>query len=144
MFAIKWTNVKNNRSGQLDLDGRNPFETAQTAEEWFLAQNHFGKHERWTDILACSEEEIESKLDERTISLGDDISRTEILLPAEYTYEIVDLANDYDYQLQECYEKRKLEYGSIEDQLDEIYHNLTIWRARIKKIKEKHPKPVKE
>lgn len=38
--------------------------------------------------------------------------------------------------------KRKAEYPKIEEQLDMIYHQgLTMWRAKIKQIKEKYPKP---
>ena len=35
---------------------------------------------------------------------------------------------------------RKKVYGSWEDQLDEIYHNIDAWKARIKKIKDDNPK----
>jgi hypothetical protein len=38
-------------------------------------------------------------------------------------------------------QKRKAEYPSIEDQLDDIYHNgISGWSATIKKTKDKHPK----
>ena len=41
--------------------------------------------------------------------------------------------------------KRQAEYPSIPDQLDTIYHHgLDVWKAEIKKIKDKHPKPTKE
>jgi len=44
-------------------------------------------------------------------------------------------ANDYK-------EKRASEYPSIEDQLDEIYHNgIDAWKATIKATKDKYPKP---
>jgi len=37
---------------------------------------------------------------------------------------------------------RKEEYPSIEDQLDDIYHNgIDGWKATIKATKDKHPKP---
>ena len=37
--------------------------------------------------------------------------------------------------------KRRAEYPSIEDQLDEIYHNgLESWKAKIKETKDKYPK----
>ena len=37
--------------------------------------------------------------------------------------------------------KRKEEYKSVEEQLDEIYHNgIDSWKLRIKSIKDKHPK----
>ena len=47
-----------------------------------------------------------------------------------------DLEND-SYKSQ-----RKAEYPSIEDQLDEIYHNgIDAWKATIKVTKDKYPKP---
>ena len=47
-----------------------------------------------------------------------------------------DLEND-SYKSQ-----RKAEYPSIEDQLDDIYHNgIDAWKATIKTIKAKYPKP---
>ena len=47
-----------------------------------------------------------------------------------------DLEND-SYKSQ-----RKAEYPSIEDQLDDIYHNgIDAWKATIKTIKYKYPKP---
>jgi len=47
-----------------------------------------------------------------------------------------DLEND-SYKSQ-----RKAEYPSIEDQLDDIYHNgVAGWKTTIKAIKDKYPKP---
>ena len=47
-----------------------------------------------------------------------------------------DLEND-SYKSQ-----RKAEYPSIEDQLDNIYHNgVAAWKTTIKTIKDKYPKP---
>ena len=38
--------------------------------------------------------------------------------------------------------KRRAEYPSIEDQLDDIYHNgVAVWKTTIKAIKDKYPKP---
>ena len=38
--------------------------------------------------------------------------------------------------------QRRAEYPSIEDQLDDIYHNgVAAWKATIKTIKDKYPKP---
>ena len=37
--------------------------------------------------------------------------------------------------------KRQAEYPSIEDQLDDIYHNgIDAWKATIKAVKDKYPK----
>jgi len=35
---------------------------------------------------------------------------------------------------------RRTSYGSWNEQLDEIYHNIDNWKARIKKIKDDNPK----
>ena len=35
---------------------------------------------------------------------------------------------------------RRNAYGNIHDQLDEIYHDIDAWKARIKKIKDDNPK----
>jgi hypothetical protein len=47
-----------------------------------------------------------------------------------------------DYQPTEVVlENRRKEYPSIEDQLDEIYHNgINAWKATIKVTKDKYPK----
>ncbi len=37
-------------------------------------------------------------------------------------------------------ETRRIAYGSIGDQLDEIYKDIDAWKARIKKIKDDNPK----
>lgn len=49
-----------------------------------------------------------------------------------------------DYKAANLYkEQRSKEYPSIEEQLDMLYHgSLISWRAEIKKIKDKYPKPV--
>ena len=42
----------------------------------------------------------------------------------------------------EYVEKRLTEYPSIEEQLDTLYHGgLTEWKATIKAVKDKYPKP---
>ena len=43
--------------------------------------------------------------------------------------------------LEDVYENRREEYGTIVSQLDEIYHSgLDSWKARISSIKAKYPK----
>tara|TARA_R100001463_G_scaffold42930_2_gene89794 strand:+ start:2100 stop:2363 length:264 start_codon:yes stop_codon:yes gene_type:complete len=37
--------------------------------------------------------------------------------------------------------KREVEYPSIADQLDMIYHDIDNWKATIKTTKDKYPKP---
>ena len=46
-----------------------------------------------------------------------------------------------DYDAKEYQRKRVLEYPSIADQLDDIYHNgIDAWKATIKTTKDKYPK----
>ena len=48
--------------------------------------------------------------------------------------DAIDVANEYKMQ-------RENEYPSIQDQLDDIYHNgIDGWKATIKAIKDKYPK----
>ena len=43
--------------------------------------------------------------------------------------------------LEDIYENRRNEYGSIVSQLDEIYHNgIDAWKLRIASVKNKYPK----
>ena len=43
--------------------------------------------------------------------------------------------------LENVYENRRKEYGTVIDQLDEIYHEgLDSWKARLANIKAKYPK----
>lgn len=46
-----------------------------------------------------------------------------------------------DYESKEYQRKRKIEYPSIAEQLDDIYHNgIDSWKANIQIIKDKYPK----
>ena len=46
-----------------------------------------------------------------------------------------------DYDSKEYQRKRKAEYPSIEDQLDDLYHNgISGWSETIKSTKDKYPK----
>ena len=59
---------------------------------------------------------------------------------AELEAEVVRLQADYDSK--EYQRKRKAEYPSVVDQLDDIYHNgIDGWKATIKATKDKYPKP---
>ena len=47
-----------------------------------------------------------------------------------------------EYERVKYQRDRKAEYPSIEDQLDNIYHNgIDAWKATIKTTKDKYPKP---
>ena len=59
---------------------------------------------------------------------------------SDITAEQTKLQTEYDNN---AYQRnRAVEYPSIADQLDEIYHNgIDSWKAEIKKVKDKYPKP---
>lgn len=82
-------------------------------------------------------------LNEAQIWISDQINTRSFGSNEECLSEIVDLSNDYDFLLEQCYNNRIKEYGSIQDQLDEIYHDIDAWRSRIGGVKTKHPKPVR-
>tara|TARA_R100000329_G_scaffold150092_2_gene142109 strand:+ start:224 stop:523 length:300 start_codon:yes stop_codon:yes gene_type:complete len=47
-----------------------------------------------------------------------------------------------DYTAAAYQRNRKVEYPELAEQLDQIYHNgIDSWKAEIKKIKDKYPKP---
>ena len=48
----------------------------------------------------------------------------------------------WDLEYDSYKSKRRAEYPSIQDQLDDIYHNgVASWKTTIKAIKDKYPKP---
>lgn len=58
---------------------------------------------------------------------------------SEINAEVIRLKSAYDAK--EYQRKRQLEYPSIADQLDDIYHNgIDAWKATIKATKDKYPK----
>ncbi|MBO58382.1 MAG: hypothetical protein CMA77_05240 [Euryarchaeota archaeon] len=76
---------------------------------------------------------LEDKIIWRDTNTGDPPTRAEI------DAELKRLQDEYDAQ--EYQRSRALEYPSIPDQLDEIYHNgIDSWKAVIKKTKDKYPK----
>jgi len=59
----------------------------------------------------------------------------------ELNDKIAELQADYDAK--QYQRDRAVEYPSIEDQLDEIFHKgLTEWKKTIQTVKDKHPKPT--
>ena len=69
-------------------------------------------------------------INEKLIQLDESLVQEKIIeLQAEHD------ANEYQRQ-------RAVEYPSWQDQLDKIYHEgLDVWKAEIKAIKDKYPKP---
>jgi hypothetical protein len=69
--------------------------------------------------------------------------------PLPYTEEVYGLMDDprTDEEKKQVYkDKRRLDYPTVTDQLDMIYHDAmdgtTTWKDAITAIKAKHPKPI--
>ena len=61
---------------------------------------------------------------------------------ADCTNGLAALQAEWDLENNSYKSQRRAEYPSIEDQLDNIYHNgIDAWKATIKVIKDKYPKP---
>jgi hypothetical protein len=73
---------------------------------------------------------------------GDDVNQIEWLEETTPISKNVILAKQSELQaLEDVYENRRNEYGTIVSQLDEIYHNgLDSWKTRLANIKAKYPK----
>ena len=46
-----------------------------------------------------------------------------------------------DYDAKKYQRDRAVAYDPIPEQLDQIYHDMDAWKARIKSVKDKFPKP---
>jgi hypothetical protein len=83
------------------------------------------------------------KSDAQVSCSGDDINTLEWHdnNPTNITNQQI-LAKQSELQaLEDVYENRREEYGTIVSQLDEIYHSgLDLWKARLANIKAKYPK----
>jgi hypothetical protein len=83
------------------------------------------------------------KSDAKFVVFNEDVNKIEWHdgNPTNITNEQI-LNKKYELQLLEnVYKDRRKEYGSLESQLDEIYHNgLDSWKARIANIKLNNPK----
>ena len=95
-----------------------------------MAYDHEAIYKAYPDCQRIEEDKGAFKADGTEISLvQSDIDSARTTLDAESA------AIAYKGQ-------RKAEYPSIEDQLDDIYHNgIDAWKATIKVTKDKYPKP---
>lgn len=70
-----------------------------------------------------------------------------VLLKAEYTVEVVDLDNDYDWLLSECHRKRREEYPPVGEYLDAVVKGdevqVSLYVQKCLEVKAKYPKPNK-
>ena len=102
-------------------------------EHWVWHSEHYED----SDVL-----QTEEKVNEVT---GE--KNTWVLLKAEYTVEVVDLDNDYDYLLSECHRKRREEYPPVGEYLDAVVKGdeaqVSLYVQKCLEVKAKYPKPNK-
>ena len=121
------------------IDGRKFRQTMEDPTDWInemISIDYFGKPERtvikgfesYDESLVISEEDV----------IVDEVSQTIVTLKAEYVITIEDVTDEYN--LKEIDAKRIEEYGPIGEQLDEIYHDIEAWKARIELVKLNNPK----
>ena len=66
---------------------------------------------------------------------------TELPTESAVNAKLKELQDAWDLENDSYKSKRRAEYPSIEDQLDDLYHNgIDGWKATIKTIKDKYPK----
>jgi hypothetical protein len=142
-------------------------EHAESAEwiDFCISKDRWGKNARtiWKDqadefelgrILVEREIEIvvkEAVLDEEGTEINpvETAFRTQIDLPADYTYQVSDCT--YDYEEREARDKRRSEYPETGDFLDAFFKHyrdndsteINQWADTCEAIKLKYPKPVK-
>lgn len=128
MFKLKVTNEVTN---QIFTGVFNTLEELNIWKDKEITKSTWGKPER----ISQSDEGFPNRVLK--------IEGREYTLKADYILEIIDLSQDKDFLLQECYKARAAEYGSLEFQLDYIYHNgLDAWKAHIEQVKLNNPKPI--
>ena len=162
MKKVCIVNIKNNQTFQ---------NISENPTEWIndcIINNYWGKSERWVRAKELMEngnpEEPEHWMWHSEYYEESDIVRTEmranektgepetmVLLKADYIIEIVDLATDYNYLLNECYENRKREYPALEDLANALFwkeqgddSKYIDYMKRCEEVKIKYPKPIKE
>ena len=95
--------------------------------------------------MAQSLEEIKASFEAPTHRLVDgvqvDLTAEEVEATLN-TWAENELARQLDEEANGYKEARKIAYPSIEDQLDEIFHNgIDSWKAIIQQVKDDNPKP---
>lgn len=90
-------------------------------------------------IIEAQSHATEGTLLSNALSRGFNASEVEeSLVTKEQFNTLMNAQNEAD---KTYLDKRRLEYPSIADQLDDIYHNgIDGWKATIKKTKDKYPK----
>ena len=62
-------------------------------------------------------------------------------VPTQKEIESKKIELDQEWEKLKYQRDRKESYDPIPEQLDQIYHDMDEWKARIKSVKDKYPKP---
>lgn len=121
-------------------------------EHWMWHSEYYEN----SDILQTEERNItyihyQTNEDGSTIEIEKERIEIWILLKAEYTIEIIDLDQNYDWLLSECHRKRREEYPPLSELGDALYWKENGDSSKYKKyitkcdeVKKKYPLPIKE
>jgi len=118
------------------------FETLEEAQAWLAKQKLKAdrKDQRYENFSKDEVPEEAIETEEVRGSETDELLYIKCLMPAQATYEIIDITAEK--QLENVLKKRILEYGPIGAQLDLIFHEgLEAWKAKIQLVKNNNPKP---
>jgi hypothetical protein len=126
------------------------FENDEKLLEWkeeCILNNVWGLPER---ILESVPVELESRIisqETKTREVFEEIVEyTEYTVKADYVIEIIDLEQDADYLLQECYRKRRAEYPDMADYMDGLVKGDEVQKQKYINdclaVKAKYPKPL--
>jgi len=100
-------------------------------------------------------------MEKRTATLGDALRNINQEIKYTYLgddYDTLEILSDHDKPTKEAIKSAKVkaqkkiddtyykvqrasDFDPIPEQLDQIYHDIDGWKARIKSVKEKYPKP---
>lgn len=133
------------------------FSSEQEMENWINSckkNNSWGKPERWLSIAQMEEyEKLITPIEFRAKAKGreEDEEVIEYHLPTDYTIEIIDLDQDYDYLLSERNRKVRAEMPTMDEVAEAIFEKFAENRSekfealqeKRVSVKAKYPKPVK-
>jgi hypothetical protein len=162
MKKVSIINIKNKKTFQ---------NISENPTDWIadcIINNYWGKPERWVRAKELMEngnpeepehwmwhseyyEDSDVLQSEERISENTGESSSWVLLKSEYTIEIINLDNDYEWLLSECHRKRKAEYPPITELGDSLYwkengdpSKYDLYIKKCDEVKKKYPLPIKE
>ena len=147
------------------ISDKNIYKNPTEFIDFNVSINAWGKPERWiikdseiyeeSDVIQTEEkvfEYIEYELNElgHTIEVKKERIETWVKLRADYTIEVVDLEQDYDWLLSEVHRKRVAEYPPLTELGDALYwkeqgddSKYVSYMNKCEQVKKKYPLPIR-